>query len=91
MAKKTLARMDIMEVCLKVKKNENGVLPTNIHLPSTTKELIYVHVDPFFEVLPHIGYLIDKHGENLAGAWSLEYGSTQSHFPYTKDSYLTYD
>lgn len=55
--------MDMLEVCLKVKKNENGFIPVTIHLPSSSTKVIFVHVDPFFEALPHIGYTAEKHGQ----------------------------
>lgn len=53
----------MMEVCLKVKENENGFIPTNIHLSSSTKERIFVHIDLSFEALSHVGYMVEKHGD----------------------------
>lgn len=55
--------MDMMDVCIEVKKNENGFIPTTIHLSSSTKEIIFIHVDPVFEAVPHICYMHEKHGE----------------------------
>lgn len=53
--------MDMMEGCLKVKKNQQGFLLAIIHLPSSSTEAIFVQIDPFSGGLHHIGYIAEKH------------------------------
>lgn len=79
---------------------KNGFIPATIHLPSTTKEMINVHVDPFYETLPHIGYMVNKHGDNTWPARvsrSLEDHSLKSHsqrastLPMNEASIITFN
>lgn len=50
----------LLIVWLKVKNNQQSFLPT-IHLPSSS-EMISVHIDPFFEVLHHVGFMLRHMG-----------------------------
>lgn len=47
-SRKTLARMNLMEVNLKVKKNKYGFLPAIIQLPLTSTLSLNVIIDHFF-------------------------------------------
>lgn len=55
MVNKTLNRMDIMEINLKVKQNQSHFLPARAVLPSSSSSEVSAWIDPFFIADYHLG------------------------------------
>lgn len=60
-AKKTLSRLDMTEVSIKVKSNTNGFLPANVTLLHLTNRPI-ITIEPFFRPDFMLNFIIGVHG-----------------------------